>query len=73
MQTLQNSRYSSTRISSGVQKESFNDLMLLVWPTVIIDSLPQTTIGSVKYVPQENAVIWSIKQFPVSVDSNNSQ
>ena len=26
----------------------------------------KTTIGAVKYVPEENAVIWSIKQFPVS-------
>ena len=24
----------------------------------------KTTIGSVKYVPEENAIVWSIKQFP---------
>lgn len=27
----------------------------------------KTTVGSVKYVPEQNAAIWTIKSFPVSV------
>ena len=29
----------------------------------------QTSIGTVKYVPEKNSLIWSIKQFPVSSSS----
>lgn len=28
----------------------------------------KTTIGSVKYVPEDNAIVWSIKQFPGGKD-----
>lgn len=33
----------------------------------------KTSVGSAKYVPEKNVVIWSIKSFPVSTGKGGAQ
>lgn len=33
----------------------------------------KTSVGSAKYVPEKNVVIWSIKSFPVSIKKGGTQ